>query len=404
MATSVTYNGVLYSVPSYGDGGYAQGPGNLSLYLIALSTGSLQQTGGPFPITADVNFGPNFGLIALYYTSETANPATAGQIRLAHTDTIDWRNNANSGNLALGVNSSDQLTFNGTPLTGGFVTSIIGTAHEIIVSSPTGVVTLSTPQPIDTTSSVTFAQVTAGIMTDTGLTPHTALIADGSDNIASSVTTDTELSYVHGVTSAIQTQLNGKQATGSYALTDLSNVSGVSADVSLNGHKLTDIANGTATADAVNFGQLPAQSGTITNWTTYNAAPGGFNSPAGQAYWRRVGDTLEVKGYYTAATFAAADVSLNLPSVTIDNSKLSTMVSNGTMLVGFAAQLQNSGGNAQLGDIFYDNVNLTQVFYSFSQDSTGPSFLKRNADAIFGASTPTALTFNFTVPILGWSI
>lgn len=45
------------------------------------------------------------------------------------------------------------------------------------------------------------------------LTAHTAVIANGASALVSSVTTDTELSYVSGVTSAIQTQLTGKQST-----------------------------------------------------------------------------------------------------------------------------------------------------------------------------------------------
>src|ERR1700681_1043406 len=100
MATTVIYNGNSYSVASFNDTGYAQGPGNLSLYLVALATGSLTLAGGSFPLTADINFGPNFGLVSKYYTSTTANPATTGQIRLAKTDTIDWRNNANTSDLA----------------------------------------------------------------------------------------------------------------------------------------------------------------------------------------------------------------------------------------------------------------------------------------------------------------
>jgi hypothetical protein len=50
----------------------------------------------------------------------------------------------------------------------------------------------------------------------TNLTANTAVYADGSQILASSTTTATELGYVHGVTSSIQTQLNGKQATGNY--------------------------------------------------------------------------------------------------------------------------------------------------------------------------------------------
>lgn len=42
------------------------------------------------------------------------------------------------------------------------------------------------------------------------ITPNTALMTDGEGNFVSSITTSTELSYVHGVTSSIQSQLNSK--------------------------------------------------------------------------------------------------------------------------------------------------------------------------------------------------
>lgn len=135
MATPITYNGVSYSVPAFGDVGYAQGPGNLSSYLIALAGGP-QATGGLFSLTAALNFGPNFGLIAVNYASTTANPATAGTIRLANTDTIDWRNFANSANLVLAVNASDQLTYQGVPL------ATTSTASGIVSTGTAGRITL----------------------------------------------------------------------------------------------------------------------------------------------------------------------------------------------------------------------------------------------------------------------
>jgi hypothetical protein len=133
MATPVTFNGVSYSIPAFGDVGYAQGPGNLSSYLIALATGSFQASGGLFSLTSQANFGPNFGLTAVNFTSTTVLPATAGSIRLAKTDAIDWRNNANTLNLPLAINASDQLTFNGTivALATGAVSSVTGTANQI---------------------------------------------------------------------------------------------------------------------------------------------------------------------------------------------------------------------------------------------------------------------------------
>lgn len=124
MATTVTYVGNQYSVPAYNDTGYAQGSGNLSSYLIALATGSLTLSGGSFPLTADANFGSNFGLVALYLKSVSANISTTGFIRMANAASIGWRNGTNTGDITLSVNSSNQLVFGGdiiTPAGSGFV-------------------------------------------------------------------------------------------------------------------------------------------------------------------------------------------------------------------------------------------------------------------------------------------
>ena len=165
MSTPVTFNGVNYSIPAFGDVGYAQGPGNLSSYFIALASGTLQATGGLFSLTSQANFGPNFGLTAFDFISVTTLPATAGVVRLAKTDAIEWRNNANGANLPLAINGSDQLTFNSV---------IIATAVA---------------------------------------TASRALASDANGLPVASATTAVELAYSSGVTSAIQTQLNAKQAT-----------------------------------------------------------------------------------------------------------------------------------------------------------------------------------------------
>jgi hypothetical protein len=55
----------------------------------------------------------NYNLKPTSLTSLSANPAASGFTRLASSDTINWRNNANSGDIGLGKNTSDQLTFNG---------------------------------------------------------------------------------------------------------------------------------------------------------------------------------------------------------------------------------------------------------------------------------------------------
>jgi hypothetical protein len=131
MATTVVFNGSNYSVPAYGDTGWAQGSGNLSSYLIAIAAGTLQTTGGTFTLSADVNFGASYGLLAAYFKTRAASPATAGVIRLAIGDTIDW----GAANNALSVTGTD-LYWNGSkirtaansPGTDNIETYIAGTA------------------------------------------------------------------------------------------------------------------------------------------------------------------------------------------------------------------------------------------------------------------------------------
>jgi hypothetical protein len=111
MATNIVFNGVVYSIPSVGEEDWGT---SLTNYFIAIPQGALQKTGGIFTLTADANFGANFGLLSAYFASRSASRSTSGLIRLAVSDTIGFRNNANSGNLLLAVDGSDLLTFNGT--------------------------------------------------------------------------------------------------------------------------------------------------------------------------------------------------------------------------------------------------------------------------------------------------
>lgn len=161
MSILVTYNGVVFILPTTGEVGWGS---NVTSYLVAIAAGSLQKTGGNFLLSAEVDFGASFGLKSLYYKSRGTNPALTGVIRLNNnSDSISWRNAANSADIPLLVNASNQLTFNGTPIGG------------------------------------------SGIFT-----PNRAVVTDGSGNLVVATTTSTEIGFVNGVTSSIQTQLNTK--------------------------------------------------------------------------------------------------------------------------------------------------------------------------------------------------
>ncbi len=186
MSTSVTINGVSYTVPAIADASWGT---NVSNYLIAIASGCLQKTGGAFTLSAaDVDFGGTYGLKALYFKTKTANLSSAGILRLAVADSVGWRNNANSGDLLLAVNGSNQLTFNGavinvvgtliTPSQGGTgvannnasTITISGSYATTITLSNTTSITLPTSGTLygTATGSITSAQLLASLTDETG--------------------------------------------------------------------------------------------------------------------------------------------------------------------------------------------------------------------------------------------
>lgn len=68
---------------------------------------------------------------------------------------------------------------------------------------------------MDTALSAKQATITGGAstITSSNLTANRALVSSSSGKVAVSAVTATELGYLSGVTSAVQTQINGKQAT-----------------------------------------------------------------------------------------------------------------------------------------------------------------------------------------------
>ena len=117
MAESVIFplpDGATYTIPDPDDENWGQ---NVTDFLVALPLG-VPPRSGAFALTGDLSFGATYGLVSNYFKSPTANIATAGIVRLAKTDAIEWRNNANGANLSLAIDGSDNLTFKGSVVAG----------------------------------------------------------------------------------------------------------------------------------------------------------------------------------------------------------------------------------------------------------------------------------------------
>ncbi len=168
MSIDITFNGVEYSIPEFRDTNYAN---ELTQFFVAIPNGALQPTAGLFTLLNEVDFGASFGVKSLYVKSRDSNPSTVGILRMGSAESIGWRNNAHGGNLLLTTNASDELLFNGAQvLTGAgpssYVSSIAGTANQVIASGATGAVTLSLPQSIATSSTLQFGAIGLGAAVD----------------------------------------------------------------------------------------------------------------------------------------------------------------------------------------------------------------------------------------------
>lgn len=132
MSIPLNVNGIVYDYPETDDQDW--GP-DATDWASAVTTGMLQKAGGLFQLLAEADFGSAFGLKSLYYKSRTANPADAGQIRFARADVLNWRNQANSANLSLGVSASDVLQFNGVDIQSSLSVSDTATIDLTLASN-----------------------------------------------------------------------------------------------------------------------------------------------------------------------------------------------------------------------------------------------------------------------------
>lgn len=131
----------------------------------------------------------------------------------------------------------------------------------------------------------------ASSITTNNLTASKALVSDASGKVAVSSVTDTELGYLSGVTSAIQTQISGKQATitggaSSIVSSDLTTsralVSNSSGKVSTSTATSTEVGYLSGVTSSIQS-QLNGKQGTIT-YSTTDLTPGTSALTTGEFY------------------------------------------------------------------------------------------------------------------------
>ena len=304
MSVNYTINGVTYPFPEIDDTDWGT---PVTSWAGGVTVGMLQKAGGAFTLLADVDFGANYGLASLYYKSRNASVSSVGVFRLGNAEALSWRNAANSGNLGLTVNASNILEFNSNPIftlaLGGADTVLkmnaAGSAYEFgkaadaniaaaaaiaysklaltnsIVNADVSSSAAIAYSKLALTGSIVNADIAAAaaiaVTKLAAVTASRALVSDGSGFVSVSAVTTTELGYVSGVTSAIQTQLNAKlddfsagpdnrvvrtDGTGGTAVQG----SGVAIDDSGNVSGVLDLDLASVTATEISTPSTPASS------------------------------------------------------------------------------------------------------------------------------------------------
>jgi hypothetical protein len=257
---------------------------NISSLLFA---DSIQNVGGTVTLVGDTStpgpnqyYGTNGSSALGYYSVPNTPPGGA-------TGAIQYNNGGVFGGF--GSWNGSALTIPGNIVFTGTISSAVGDIGlspasgnvNLLDNNITGINTLQSYSGAWSVSSSgsgsmsssafswdALGNVTANNYIDSSLTANTAIYANGSNQLTSSSTTATELSYVHGVTSAIQTQLNGKQATLTFGnFTD--STSGADGIVVIGGTGAV-IGSGTSISQAQSSASANGYLGS-SDWNTFNS-------------------------------------------------------------------------------------------------------------------------------------
>lgn len=120
----------------------------------------------------------------------------------------------------------------------------------------------------------------------------------------------------------------------------------------------------------------------------------------GSFFYRRLGDSIEVRGSFTNGTVASALATITLPTgLVLDTTKISA--ANVTSTPGPTQGEWFNAGTNDFGSMVTATGTSTALVYFGSNTNTANNLLPNNGNTLAGSTTFT--TTKFTVPIVGWS-
>ena len=179
-----------------------------------------QLTDGGEGLVIDIDLLPKAAVERLYIAADEAALRALTSADVQNGDTVKVQSGTLGGQMYF-VKDDENLPVGEGQLNTAFEVYTVGSASSVPWSGVTdkpaeigylmGVTSSVQGQINDKQDTITGA---ATSITDTDLTASMAVVSDANGKVAVSAVTATELGYVSGVTSAIQTQINGKSDNG----------------------------------------------------------------------------------------------------------------------------------------------------------------------------------------------
>jgi len=220
------------------------------------------------------------------------------------TDAVDFIVKTNNA-VAMTVSSSGSISMNS--LGAGVVHSDLNgllTSSAVVNADVDNSAAIARSKLASGTAYRILANDVSGVMSENAaITASRAVESDANGQLVASATTATELGYVSGVTSAIQTQLNNKQATGNY-------ITALTGDVTATGPGSVAATLATVNSDVGSFTNANITVNAKGLITAAASGSAGFTDPMttrGDIIYRDATNTTTRLGVGAAGTFPRSD-------------------------------------------------------------------------------------------------
>lgn len=192
------------------------------------------------------------------FISSTANPASAGQVRLAKTDSIKFRNNANSADITTSLDTDDSFLVSSAVKTPYFTTNASNVAS-------TGQVRLAKTELVNWRNNANSGDVNLGLDTSDNVNSSTGYRAPLFSTATANVATSGQYRLARADTIAVRNNANSANNTITFSTND-SMVLGLGLDLTSATLSTTGSQNNISTLGTSEIRYTGAGTATITGF------------------------------------------------------------------------------------------------------------------------------------------